>query len=476
MLVQDQRQSPTPQTSASRITSSPSLSSQTHPPSPSPQPMQSTHDTEEPALMPHESPLQSIHSLGRDEGSMQQNELTDLITKLTERVTVLENDLQQTKKVYSSALTKLILKIKKLEKSVKSSKAKRRVRIEDVEIQEKNNADTEILLEQEEPTELVEDFGSGEKGEKEVSTTNVPVSTAGAEVSTASTNVSTVAESLVYIRRSAEKMKDKGKAIMTEPEPPKKIKKKVQVQMSLDEELAWKFHEKELERFNVEQKLISLQREQEKVDFDTALELKKKLDKREEHVAKAQDIDWSDPDVLRYHALQNRPYSMAEVRKNMCMYLKNQGGYKMSYFKGMKYKEKRARETQSEESIKKQKQEDDAEEEELRLCMKIVSDEDIDVDYEVLDMKYPIVDWESQILANLKEKDIHVYKITRADGNSKYYPNLTKMLETFDRDDLLDLHRLVMERFPDDNPVGCDLLLWGDLKILVDSKEDDCEV
>ncbi|GJZ24808.1 hypothetical protein Tco_0562267 [Tanacetum coccineum] len=47
------------------------------------------------------------------------------------------------------------------------------------------------------------------------------------------------------------------------------------------------------------------------------------------------------------------------------------------------------------------------------------------------------------------------------------------MLDTFDRDDLLNLHRLVMERFPNDDPVGYDLLLWGDLKILVDPKEDD---
>ncbi|GKD42406.1 hypothetical protein Tco_1267051 [Tanacetum coccineum] len=170
-------------------------------------------------------------------------------------------------------------------------------------LHEKNSVDTEILLEQKEPTELVEDFGSGENGEKDVSTANVPVSTAGAEVSTVSTDVSTAVESLVCIRRSAEKRKDKGKAIMTEPEPPKKIKKKVQVQMSLDEELAQEFHEEELERFNAEQELIRLQQEQEKVNFDTALELQKKLDKREEHVAKVQDIDWSDHVVLRYHAL-----------------------------------------------------------------------------------------------------------------------------------------------------------------------------
>ncbi|GKA61840.1 hypothetical protein Tco_0761359, partial [Tanacetum coccineum] len=53
--------------------------------------------------------------------------------------------------------------------------------------------------------------------------------------------------------------------------------------------------------------------------------LQKKLDEREEVTTKeAHDIDWSDPSMLRYHALQNRPFSVAEVKKNMCMYLKNQ--------------------------------------------------------------------------------------------------------------------------------------------------------
>ncbi|GJT82639.1 hypothetical protein Tco_1056981 [Tanacetum coccineum] len=75
---------------------------------------------------PHDSPLLRVHTLGGDEGSLQQNELMDFITKLTDRVEVLENDLQQTKKVYSSALTKLILIMKKLEKKVKTSKARRR--------------------------------------------------------------------------------------------------------------------------------------------------------------------------------------------------------------------------------------------------------------------------------------------------------------------------------------------------------------
>nr|GEU53495.1 hypothetical protein [Tanacetum cinerariifolium] len=35
----------------------------------------------------------------------------------------------------------------------------------------------------------------------------------------------------------------------------------------------------------------------------------------------------------------NKPFSKAKVKKNMIMYLKNQGGYKQSYFKGMKYED-----------------------------------------------------------------------------------------------------------------------------------------
>ncbi|GKD85574.1 hypothetical protein Tco_1356728 [Tanacetum coccineum] len=90
----------------------------------------------------------------------------------------------------------------------------------------------------------------------EISTANIAVSTADAEVTTSSASISTVsplrvstaedisgAETQVYVRRSASKSKDKGKAIMQESEPPKKIKKRVQVQMSIDEELAKKVFE-----------------------------------------------------------------------------------------------------------------------------------------------------------------------------------------------------------------------------------------
>ncbi|GJV54665.1 ribonuclease H-like domain-containing protein, partial [Tanacetum coccineum] len=124
-----------------------------------------------------------------------------------------------------------------------------------------------------------------------ISTANISVSNADASVTTASASISTVsppivstaedisgAETLVYIRRSASKEKDKGKAIMKEFKPPKKIKKRVQVQMSIDEELAKKVFKEEQARFNAEQEASSrAEQEQEKFDFETTLELQRQM-------------------------------------------------------------------------------------------------------------------------------------------------------------------------------------------------------
>ncbi|GKA72337.1 hypothetical protein Tco_0778553 [Tanacetum coccineum] len=77
-------------------------------------------------IKPHDSPLPRVHTLGSDEDRMQPNELMELVTKLSDRVVVLENDLKQTKKAYGAAFAKLIKKVKTLEKTIKSSKARRR--------------------------------------------------------------------------------------------------------------------------------------------------------------------------------------------------------------------------------------------------------------------------------------------------------------------------------------------------------------
>ncbi|GJR22301.1 hypothetical protein Tco_0970828 [Tanacetum coccineum] len=263
MLVQahdeEQQQSPL------RITSSPSLSPQPTQPSSTPEPLQPTHEAEETASMPHDLPLHDVHSHGSAEGSVQQHDLTVLVTKLTGRIDGLEKDLQQTKKTYSTALTKLVLRVKKLEYQLKSGKARRKANIvlsDDKEIAEDSakqgrkisqiDEDPTISLvqyEEETPTEIIEELGSGEKCEMKISTANIQVNTASPS------KVSTVVPHM-YTRRSA---KDKRKAMIEEPGTLKKVKKRTQVQLSMDKELARKMEEEERIRFNAEQEARALQ-------------------------------------------------------------------------------------------------------------------------------------------------------------------------------------------------------------------------
>ncbi|GJT38161.1 hypothetical protein Tco_0938026 [Tanacetum coccineum] len=306
--------------------------------------------------------------------------------------------------------------------------------------------------------------------------------------------------------------KEKGKGIMTEPEPPKKLKKRVQVQLTIDEELAKKLYEEEHARFNAEQEARAKEEQgQEKSDFE--------LDT-----------------IKRYQELKRKPISVAQARKNMMIYLKNMAGYKMEYFKGMSYDDirpmfeveynkvqtlfknkdveeekgqkvleefakktkteqgvkeiskktrgmrrkslakKRTRETQDEDTSKRQKHDEeettDYEEEELRLNLKIVPNEDDEVYYEPLSKKYPIVYFEYQLMERMEAKYMDVYKLTIADGSSSYHGSMQAFLRRLDRQDLDNLYSLVQERFRDHPLEGHDLMLWGDLRMIFEPDEN----
>ncbi|GKC14687.1 hypothetical protein Tco_1011469 [Tanacetum coccineum] len=134
-----------------------------------------------------------------------------------------------------------------------------------------------------------------------------------------------------------------------------------------------------------------------------------------------------------------------------------------------KSSKKRSREDSDEDNAKKRKLEDDAEKEELRDSMDVVLKDDIAIDIESLVTKYPIVDWKTHVLT----ENMMYYQIIRGDGSSKNYKIFSEMLDDFDRHDVLDLHRLVQERYDTTCPEGYDLLLWGDLKILFKPNEED---
>ncbi|GJR24072.1 hypothetical protein Tco_0972599 [Tanacetum coccineum] len=261
--------------------------------------MQTTHA----APIPHDLPIPKVHSLRSNEGSLTLNELTVPCTQLSTKVASLEEDLKQTKKVYGNAYTKLILKVKKLEKTIKTSQARRRAKIvvsDDEEDEEDSSKQGRSLIEDmdldagislvpphvsyqgrfddthvsDQPEEQLGVFSAAKvladaarirRGvenvytytrRRTISTGSGLVSTAGmAGVSTSSRLVSTagMAQEVEINIPSPVATKDKGKAVMEESEPPKKIKKRVQIQMSIDEELAQKLHEEKQARFNAEQ-------------------------------------------------------------------------------------------------------------------------------------------------------------------------------------------------------------------------------
>ncbi|GKF13787.1 hypothetical protein Tco_0055249 [Tanacetum coccineum] len=108
---------------------------------------------------------------------------------------VLEDDLRKTKNTYSSAFTKLILRVKKLEARVKIGKARKRAKVvlsedneddsskqgrkkSDVEVQGKASTETEPFIQEVTPTEVIQDQGSSEKGSAEVSTAGATKGTA----------------------------------------------------------------------------------------------------------------------------------------------------------------------------------------------------------------------------------------------------------------------------------------------------------
>ncbi|GKF48960.1 hypothetical protein Tco_0142211, partial [Tanacetum coccineum] len=159
--------------------------------------------------------------------------MTNLVTKLSESIGVLEDDLKKTKQTYSSAFTKLILRIKKLESKVKTGKARQKARVVFSEDEEDDsskqgrkisNIDKDPNTYFAQDDEVVHDKDTAEEGQPEDSTAGITVSTTPINIST-SRETSSTAGRVVYGRRSKEARKDKGKAIMTKPEPVKKSKK-----------------------------------------------------------------------------------------------------------------------------------------------------------------------------------------------------------------------------------------------------------
>nr|GEW85402.1 hypothetical protein [Tanacetum cinerariifolium] len=204
----------------------------------------------------YDSPLTGGYTPGSDEGRLKLEELMNLCIILLNRVTTFENKLSSTKAVYHKAFITLTKRVKKLEIQLKQKRSRAVIHSSD---EEEPSVDIKDSPKQ---GRMIEELDKDE-------------------------DINLVSKQ-GEVHETAELLKDDDDVTLAE------------TLLNIKRKLA-----KEITR-----------QEQEKYNIEKALELQRKLDKREEDVDKGdqtKEIDWNDPILLRYHALQNIPFSKAET-------------------------------------------------------------------------------------------------------------------------------------------------------------------
>ncbi|GJX11341.1 hypothetical protein Tco_0201200, partial [Tanacetum coccineum] len=266
----------------------------------------------------------------------------------------------------------------------------------------------------------------------------------------------------------------------------------IQARLNADKILAEKLQEEEREKFTIE--------ERAKLLHDTIAAQRRFLAQQ------------------RSEVIRNKLPSRTQLRNQMMTYLKHVGGKKHSDLKTKIFKEiqvlhekvkrfdenfiaigtvederlikdlnKKAAGIKKADNVKKESKEEEGtkkrnvgtrkkmksrkrrfkqdtskdENDELRLCLTIALDKDKEVDYEILDKKYPIIEWKSEHLGIKPQYDetkdleeINLNVVIRSNRQRRYFSTLMKVLSIFDRDDLSDVYQLVMDRYKDEIPEG----------------------
>ncbi|GKB78390.1 hypothetical protein Tco_0945285 [Tanacetum coccineum] len=325
-------------------------------------------------------------------------------------------------------------------------------------------------------TEVVEDKGSGDKGgnAKELVSTARPESTARPDIDAARQEDSaveprtpltttsifddediTMAQTLIKMKEEKAKEKrnpkDKGKGVLKES-PVKKVKRidLDAAQIANDAEIARLVHEKELaemERKNEKQTIILTYTSEERAKFLAEIiaaqrkfrATQRSTEIRKEELIKKMNEKETDEDASKKEKVSEEPKSTKDEVK------------KERHEENIRKRSGRRLKMKATKKSKRQKTNSDLEEEEqLRAYLKIVPDEEEEIDYEVLGMR-----------------------VFRANGSSRYIKTFTEMVSRFDRLDFIELHSLVMHRFSTTTPEGINLVLWGDLRIMFEETTDD---
>ncbi|GKB39476.1 hypothetical protein Tco_0884418 [Tanacetum coccineum] len=282
---------------------------------------------------------------------------------------------------------------------------------------------------------------------------------------------------------------------MVEPKVP--LKKKDQV--SLEEEMARNL-KAQLQAELIEEERLARKKEEEsnialieswdntrammKVDFELAQRLQAEeqgeitieersrlfvelMNRRKKHFAK-----------LRAEEIRRKPPQSSKEKSNLF----DNEMKRVNTFVDMNSKVVEGSETRTKESSKragdelesdkskKQKidehvevEKDDQEEAEMKRHIEIVKDDEVAIDAIPLATKPPVI-VEYQID---KDGRMGYFKLIRADGSSKRYSSMIKMLQGIDREDLETLWKLVKAKHENTRPEeDYERVLWGDLKVM----------
>nr|GEU39355.1 putative ribonuclease H-like domain-containing protein [Tanacetum cinerariifolium] len=222
------------------------------------------------------------------------------------------------------------------------------------------------------------------------------------------------------------------------------IKLKAENAKLLDEQIAQKLHDEQVEKAAAKDK-------QEKDDLERAQVLQKQYDDKDENIdwnVVAEQVQERHLDNIRkYQSLKKKPVSIAQARKNMIIYLKNMAGYKMKHFRRMTYDKVTPifEREYKKESFKKLK------------AVEVSGSESI--------QKIP-----SNDPKEMSEKDVQ----NIVGGITEAYQSFKDMLKGFDRENLVALWNLVKEKFSSAVPsVDKEKALWVELKRLFEPDADD---
>ncbi|GJU20215.1 hypothetical protein Tco_1153557 [Tanacetum coccineum] len=112
-------------------------------------------------------------------------------------------------------------------------------------------------------------------------------------------------------------------------------------------------------------------------------------------------------------------------------------------------------------------QPDDDSDDEHRKCLRIVTFEST-IDSEIMETKSFV-----SKLHKVSSPDGDYLVVYRVNGHFRAFNYLMEVLHIFDRQDLFHLYDLVMKQYSKITPEGIELILWGDLKIMMESSTEE---